>query len=141
PEVKAALRDLSRHTGDFATALKDLAASVQGDDRLDGIDGATAGEDEVRADSREANIEALVRLGHDYAALDGNPTPAGFVAWLDAGARADQPEVGGDAVELATFHAAKGLEWPIVHLAGLEQGRVPIGHAQTAAELAEERRL
>ena len=58
----------------------------------------------------------------------------------DIGA-ADGPSSGADAVEVATFHAAKGLEWPIVHLAGLEQGLVPINRAQTAAEVAEERRL
>lgn len=51
------------------------------------------------------------------------------------------PPNGSDAVDVATFHAAKGLEWPIVHLAGLEQGLVPIRRAQTPAEVAEERRL
>ena len=54
---------------------------------------------------------------------------------------ADEPDGAGDAVDLATFHAAKGLEWPIVHLAGLEEGLVPIGHARDATKLAEERRL
>ena len=48
---------------------------------------------------------------------------------------------GTDAVDVVTFHAAKGLEWPIVHLAGLEQGLVPISRAQTSAEVAEEQRL
>lgn len=51
------------------------------------------------------------------------------------------PPTGTDAVDVATFHAAKGLEWPIVHLAGMEQGLVPISRAQTPAEIAEERRL
>jgi DNA helicase II / ATP-dependent DNA helicase PcrA len=46
-----------------------------------------------------------------------------------------------DAVTVATFHAAKGLEWPIVHLAGLEDGLVPIAHARTRAQRAEEARL
>ncbi|MEL7207768.1 MAG: HRDC domain-containing protein, partial [Actinomycetota bacterium] len=36
---------------------------------------------------------------------------------------------------------AKGLEWEVVHLAGLEDGLVPIGHARTAAARVEERRL
>ena len=36
----------------------------------------------------------------------------------------------GDAVEIVTFHAAKGLEWSMVHLAGLEKGFVPIHHAE-----------
>ncbi|MDE0216205.1 MAG: ATP-dependent helicase [bacterium] len=56
------------------------------------------------------------------------------------GAGAARPSVA-DAVDVSTFHAAKGLEWPIVHLAGMEQGLVPISRAQTAAEVAEERRL
>ena len=51
------------------------------------------------------------------------------------------PPIGSDAVDVATFHAAKGLEWAIVHLAGLEQGLVPISRAQTPDEVAEERRL
>ena len=63
------------------------------------------------------------------------------MSWLGETARSDQPDRQGDAVELATFHAAKGLEWPVVHLAGLEQGLVPIGHARTDEDLAEERRL
>ena len=54
---------------------------------------------------------------------------------------ADGPSNSADAVDVATFHAAKGLEWPIVHLAGMEQGLVPINRAQTLAEVAEERRL
>jgi DNA helicase-2/ATP-dependent DNA helicase PcrA len=55
---------------------------------------------------------------------------------LPTGAR---PE--GDAVELATFHRAKGLEWRAVNVIGLEEGFVPIVYAQSDQALAEERRL
>jgi len=45
------------------------------------------------------------------------------------------------AVELATFHRAKGLEWEAVAVVGLEEGFVPVIHASTPAALDEERRL
>ncbi|MEO1062117.1 MAG: UvrD-helicase domain-containing protein [Actinomycetota bacterium] len=46
-----------------------------------------------------------------------------------------------DGVVIGTFHAAKGLEWPEVVLAGVEDGRVPHRNAGSAEELAEEQRL
>ncbi len=46
-----------------------------------------------------------------------------------------------DAVEISTFHRSKGLEWSVVHVAGLEQGLVPIAHAKDSNAIAEERRL
>lgn len=46
-----------------------------------------------------------------------------------------------DAVELLTFHRAKGLEFETVIVTGLERGLVPIAHAKSRAERAEERRL
>jgi DNA helicase-2/ATP-dependent DNA helicase PcrA len=46
-----------------------------------------------------------------------------------------------DAVTIATVHAAKGLEWPIVYVTGLEEGLFPIFHAKTREAVDEERRL
>ncbi len=129
PEVKAVLRELRGARTAFHTALTDLDLTLGDRTELAGDTDALA------------NVQALIRLGHDYATLDPEPTVAGFLEWLTNTVRADQPDDHGDAVELATFHAAKGLEWPVVHLAGLEMGFVPISHATTRAELAEERRL
>ena len=161
PEIKTALRDLHRHAGEFSTAIADLQATADRmtaarplDDDQSAAETALfallpeVGDEEIdpamsdlHADDRAANLGALVRMAQDYAALDSRPTGTGFVAWLTDNTRADQPDGSGEGVEIATFHAAKGLEWPIVHLAGLEQGLVPIGHARDEAALAEERRL
>jgi DNA helicase-2/ATP-dependent DNA helicase PcrA len=46
-----------------------------------------------------------------------------------------------DEVELTTFHRAKGLEWAVVFVTGLEDGYVPIAHARDPDAVAEERRL
>jgi DNA helicase-2/ATP-dependent DNA helicase PcrA len=133
PEVKSAVNALRRSRAPLAAALADLELDNDADAPLDLADG--------EPDDRHANIAELVRLGHDHLAIDPNATPASFVQAITTTIGADQIGGGGDAVELTTFHAAKGLEWPIVHLAGLEHGLVPIGHAKTPEALAEEQRL
>jgi DNA helicase-2/ATP-dependent DNA helicase PcrA len=63
-----------------------------------------------------------------------------LVAELDARATAQHaPTVQG--VTLASLHSAKGLEWDAVFLVGLTDTTVPIQHATTDAQIAEERRL
>jgi len=54
---------------------------------------------------------------------------------------ADQHEPERSVVTLATMHSAKGLEWHTVHIVGLSEGLMPIGHARSEAEIEEERRL
>jgi len=46
-----------------------------------------------------------------------------------------------EAVTLSTIHAAKGLEWPMVFIIGLNEGYLPITYAKTDAEIQEEKRL
>jgi DNA helicase II / ATP-dependent DNA helicase PcrA len=71
-------------------------------------------------------------------AIHGAPKPDG------SGSRTRRGSGGGGdegAVELATFHRAKGLEWASVHVVGLEEGLVPIVFAESHEARAEERRL
>ena len=134
PEVREALRTMQRSRAPLTEHLAALEARVAvSEEQEDSLPDAEL--DRVR------NIEELLRLANEYASEDPNASVAGFVAWLSATVGRDDANRPGDAVDLATFHAAKGLEWPIVHLAGLEDGLVPIGHARSEEAVAEERRL
>lgn len=88
-----------------------------------------------------AALAALAALAEEQLVVDPEATGAGFVAWVRATLGGDGAGVEREGVEIATFHAAKGLEWRVVHLAGIEDGLVPIGRATTDAAREEERRL
>jgi DNA helicase-2/ATP-dependent DNA helicase PcrA len=86
------------------------------------------------------SLQALVGLAEELVAVQPGATFDEFVAELEERAAAQHaPTVEG--VTLATFHAAKGLEWDAVFLVGLTDGTLPIVHAQTPAQVAEEKRL
>jgi ATP-dependent DNA helicase UvrD/PcrA len=92
------------------------------------------------ADGLRTHRDALLRLGRDYLAVENGPgSLAGFVSWLDLATRGEPSDERG--VDLVTFHRAKGLEWQVVFVTGLERGLVPISWATTPAARAEERRL
>jgi DNA helicase-2/ATP-dependent DNA helicase PcrA len=131
PEVRTALDALRRAGGPLATRMIDLEVA------------ARTGADEVEgpAAERRAVLAELVRLAREHLAIDGNATVEHFLVWLTTALGNDVADTRRDAVDLATFHAAKGLEWPVVHLIGLEHGLVPIGHAKTDGGVDEERRL
>src|SRR5690606_34522834 len=135
PEVRRALRELRSHDEPLGTALADLEATIDLEPDDEG------GDAEARAEAAGV-LAALVRMGRDYLRLDPLGRTDSFVRWLHATIHTEgDGGTGGDAVDVATFHAAKGLEWGVVHLAGVEDGYVPIAHARTPAARAEEARL
>src|SRR5207244_10685537 len=82
---------------------------------------------------------AVLDFGRVCAGRETGPrSVSAFVSWLDLATRTDPRERG---VDLVTFHRAKGLEWQVVFVTGLERGLVPISWAATRAARAEERRL
>ncbi len=94
----------------------------------------------VPDDARE--IEAVAELA-DIAEqrVEAQPsvTGADFAGW--AYARLSDRGESVDAVTLSTIHAAKGLEWPIVHVVGCEEGSIPHVSARRKAARDEEARL
>ncbi|HZU73612.1 MAG TPA: ATP-dependent DNA helicase UvrD2, partial [Acidimicrobiales bacterium] len=138
PEVRSALRRFrSAPVGQpFLSSVGELEASIGLWEEASGED-----HDDAPAAERRLQLATVVRLAREYAAADQAPTAAGFDAWLATTIGTEGEDGSGDAVEIATFHRSKGLEWPTVFLAGLERGLVPIGRATTPAAEAEERRL
>ena len=80
---------------------------------------------------------AILRLAEDAGP---DATLRGFSDALMARAK-DQHEPTMRTVTLSTLHAAKGLEWPHVFLAGWAEGALPISYATTFESIDEERRL
>lgn len=99
-------------------------------------DGTSEGED------REENVRELFGVAKKY---DEWPLLDGLRMFLEEVALAsdtDSIESGADSVHLMTLHSAKGLEFPVVFIAGLEEGIFP--HSRSAfseEDLEEERRL
>ncbi len=94
------------------------------------------------ADDRWQNVEELVSVAHHYDRLS---PPEGLQALLEEASLVDGSDdiaAASDRLQLLTLHAAKGLEFDAVFIAGLEEGVFP--HSRSAfnpAELEEERRL
>ena len=100
-----------------------------------------------RAEAREENLAELVRAAESFAQpfedeQAGLSPMASFLAQAALEAGEHQAERWEDCVQLMTLHTAKGLEFPLVFLAGLEEGLFPHQKSiEDPARLAEERRL
>ena len=132
---------------DVRTAISRLrAAAAAGTDEgsageivrdvLSGVGWAPEAPSGQAGSERWSNMNAIVGWADDSQAQ----TLSAFVAELDERV-AYQVEPDKAGVELATIHAAKGLEWDAVFLVGIAEGLLPISYAKTAAAREEERRL
>lgn len=97
------------------------------------------------AQSRIENIDELLSKVVTYEEGEENPTLSGFLEEVALVADIDNLEEDNDYVVLMTLHSAKGLEFPKVFLAGMEDGLFPsymsITSDDSREELEEERRL
>jgi DNA helicase-2/ATP-dependent DNA helicase PcrA len=100
-------------------------------------------ENTEEANERLQNLMELVSAARDYESHDPEASVGGFVDRLSLLSEADEESGSKNArVWLMSMHAAKGLEFPIVFIAGMEEGLFPHSRSsEDEAELEEERRL
>ncbi|MEC1529780.1 DNA helicase PcrA [Bacillus spizizenii] len=105
-------------------------------------------EKSIEAQSRLENIDEFLSVTKNFEQKSEDKTLVAFLTDLALIADIDQldqkeEESGGkDAITLMTLHAAKGLEFPVVFLMGLEEGVFPHSRSlMEEAEMEEERRL
>lgn len=101
-------------------------------------------EDAARYEDRMQNIDELIGRATQYEEGAEEPSLSGFLDELALVAAIDTYEEGADVVSLMTLHSAKGLEFPVVFMTGLEDGVFP-GYMSIVSEdpedMEEERRL
>jgi DNA helicase-2/ATP-dependent DNA helicase PcrA len=100
-----------------------------------------------KGEQAEARLENLDELVNAARSFERSPDDAGldplnaFLAHAALEAGEEQAGAGEDAIQLMTLHSAKGLEFPIVFMVGLENGLFPHQRAVEDGSLEEERRL
>ncbi len=93
-------------------------------------------------EERLANLEELVSGAREFDRENPGASIVDFMEEITLSTAVDRWKDDGGSVTLMTLHAAKGLEFPVVFIVGLEQGLLPHSRAkESPSELEEERRL
>ena len=123
----------------YRTLMNDTAVAGIIDSLLRRLDYLSYLEDgTLQGESRVENVRELISVAKAYqdVGLDGFLEEVSLISDLDS------TDFNGNAVTLMTLHAAKGLEFPVVFMVGLEETVLPHSRAlYDASEMEEERRL
>ena len=140
-----------RALGRFMSTLERLRERVEGGAavgdlleeilRESGYLDALEAERTIEAQGRLENLEELVRVAREYDATTEEPSPGAFLQQIALLSDADSMRDDEGLVTLMTMHNAKGLEYPIVFMIGMEDGVFPHSRALDEGGIEEERRL
>ena len=99
-------------------------------------------EDDERGEERIENIQEYVNSAGDFADLEGRDALNAFLEKVSLVSDVDELEEKAELVTLITLHQAKGLEYPVVFMVGMEEKLLPHSRSiEDPSEMEEERRL
>ncbi len=125
-------------------ATRTLTETTEAVIKESGYRAALEEEKSVQARGRLDNINELLSATREYEEGDEEPSLSGFLENVALLTSVDSLREGMEAVPLMTIHSAKGLEFPVVFIVGVEEGLFPIARAMMSdnpMQLEEERRL
>jgi DNA helicase-2/ATP-dependent DNA helicase PcrA len=95
----------------------------------------------IEAEGRLENVEEFVGVAEEFDRMNPGGTLTDFLQEISLYADVDSLEEGQPFVTLMTLHNAKGLEFPVVFITGMEEGLFPHARSLDEQRLEEERRL
>ena len=99
-------------------------------------------EDTIEATTRIENLKEFISVAVDFEMMEEEGSLEEFLSSISLLSDVDNMEETDESVTMLTVHSAKGLEFPVVFLVGMEDGLFPMGRAlDSESELEEERRL
>ncbi|MCW2923440.1 MAG: UvrD/REP helicase [Thermoleophilia bacterium] len=127
---------------EFSVASTSVAATIEHVYERTGILSALQVEDTIEAQGRLENLGEFVNVAREFdAANAGGTTLAEFLQALQLQAQGDALDTAGGQITLMTIHNAKGLEYPVVFVTGMEEGLFPHSRSIQDGDVEEERRL
>ncbi len=141
-QARRAARELAELLRSFqAQSGESLAERVQHLAEVSGITTHLRQERTREADDRLGNIGELISEAKRFEEEQGTPDLGEFLGWVALVSDWDETQEDGGGVWLMTVHSAKGLEFPVVIVAGLEEGVFPHMRSLEEGTVEEERRL
>jgi DNA helicase-2/ATP-dependent DNA helicase PcrA len=144
PRSKKLIGSFSRMLDEFGALKEKLPADELAEQIAErtGYLGELRKEKTVEAENRIENVKELINAISEFYERSEQPTLEGFLEEVSLITDIDLWDKTKDAVTLMTLHAAKGLEFRNVFIAGLEEGLFPLSRSlESLSELEEERRL
>lgn len=139
PKILAFVGLLARMRAALEMPVSDCASTVLS---MSGLEEELRAERETGDEDRLANVQELVSAARVYESEAIEPSMTEFLSRISLTSDQDAIEAGATSVLMLSLHAAKGLEFPIVFVVGIEQGLLPHDRALGGdGDIEEERRL